>query len=299
MWRVGVGYLSPISICHCRWMPQGECMWQRKGCAHRFLQRCFWKDRVSGVAGLEARMLQRKKWRWCVWTILPESLILKRRRERNHCSNPTAPKAAGLERWFSNLDLWKYSLSIRPENLNTHTHAVHTVSPGCPLITENYLGISVPLVIFVFTIKVQPGGNPLKTTFQQKLFLLYEKRDGLHGSDVRFCVDKENPDPVLRATCSSFVDVWIRMNIPNGECLCPGKDTETQGEQRETEGTKYWGWEICHIKTGTQAESLITCIYQITLATGHLSRKQLWKLPTLKDSRTWFSERNYFSGYIS
>lgn len=59
-------------------------------------------------------------------------------------------------------------------------------------------------------------------------------------------------------------------------------------------------WRLVSLKRGTQAEILITPIYQITLAaTGHLSGKQLWELPTLRDSRTCFSERNYFSGCIS
>ena len=36
------------------------------------------------------------------------------------------PKAVGLQQCFSNWDLAKYSQSIRPENLNTHTYTHHT-----------------------------------------------------------------------------------------------------------------------------------------------------------------------------
>lgn len=60
------------------------------------------------------------------------------------------------------------------------------------------------------------------------------------GVNICFCIDQENPDPVLCAARSRSGDVWIRMHIPNGEFVCPRIDIESQ---REVEETKYWGYE--------------------------------------------------------
>lgn len=70
------------------------------------------------------------------------------------------PKVMGLEQCFSNWDGWKCSLSLRPESINKHTL--------CPLDAhENGFRISVPLVIFVFTINNQVAARQksFKATF--------------------------------------------------------------------------------------------------------------------------------------
>ena len=188
-------------------MTQGQHVWQLKGYAINFsirvigrtesvewaglMPECFW-DRCGDDV---CRQFFQKAWFWKggetqgAWG-----------------GGGCGPKAVGLQQCFSNWDLWKYSQFIRPENLNTHT-PIQIVCPECPLVTENYLGISVALILFVFTIKSQPGSNTLKT-FQQKLFLLHQTKDDLHGSKHLFlCWQEHWPHPV----CDLF-QLWRCLN---------------------------------------------------------------------------------------
>ena len=67
-------------------------------------------------------------------------------------------------------------------------------------------------------------------------------REGMVSMSVSVCFfdDKENQDPALRTLCCPrFRDVWIRLDIPSGHCVCPRKDNVTQREHRETEGINY------------------------------------------------------------
>ena len=190
-------------------MTQGQHVWQLKGYAINFSIRVIGKTESVEWAGLMpecfwdrcgddvCRQFFQKAWFW------------KGGETQGAWGGGGGlwPKGCRFTAMFFKLGSLKvFSVHQTWEFKHTHT-PIQIVCPECPLVTENYLGISVALILFVFTIKSQPGSNTLKT-FQQKLFLLHQTKDDLHGSKHLFLCWKEHwPHPV----CDLF-QLWRCLN---------------------------------------------------------------------------------------
>ena len=204
-WRVS--YLSSITICHYGWMTQGQRMWQLKGYAINFSKGVVGRTESVEWEGLMPECFRER----CGDDVYGQFRRLDSEREERKgavaqgCRFIAMFFKLGSCKVFSVHQTWEF----KHTHTHTHTHTIQIVCPECPLVTENYLGISVALIIFVFTIKSQPGSNTLKKTFQQKLFLLNQKKDDLHRSKHLFlCWQGEHWSCLV----CDFIQLWRCLN---------------------------------------------------------------------------------------